>query len=77
MAAITIRDVPENVRQVLAARAARDGKSLQKYLRELLIVYAAKPTVDEVLTRARARVDATGTRLGIETIRAAKEIDKR
>ena len=35
--AITIRDVPDEVRDELAARAARSGQSLQEYLRAVLV----------------------------------------
>ncbi len=58
--AITVRDVPDEVRDELAARAARAGKSLQEYLRGLLVDTAARPPVEDVIARARARVDATG-----------------
>lgn len=34
--AIQVRDVPEDVRDVLAARAARQGRSMQAYLLQLL-----------------------------------------
>jgi antitoxin FitA len=77
MVAITIRDIPDDVRDELAARAARGGKSLQEYLRGMLIDTATKPTVDEVLRRARARVEATGSRIDAATIVAAKDADKR
>ncbi|MEX0581309.1 MAG: hypothetical protein WD228_09420, partial [Mycobacterium sp.] len=63
MVAVTVRDVPDTVRDELAARAARQGQSLQEYLRSLLVNVAEKPTVEEVLARARARVAATGVRL--------------
>jgi len=53
--AITIRDVPDDVRDELAARAARKGQSLQEYLRGFLVEAASKPRVDDVITRARAR----------------------
>jgi plasmid stability protein len=33
---VTIRNVPEDVRDELAARAARSGRSLQEYLQEYL-----------------------------------------
>lgn len=75
--AITIRDVPGAVRDELAARAARAGQSLQEYLRGLLIATADKPVVGDVIARARARVDATGTRLDIGDILAAKDADRR
>jgi antitoxin FitA len=58
--AITVRDVPTEVRDELAARAARAGKSLQEYLRGFLVDAVAKPAVEDVIARARARVDATG-----------------
>jgi len=77
MVAITIRDIPDDVRDELAARAARTGKSLQEYLRGMLVETAAMPTVDEVLARARTRVEATGSRLDAATILAAKDADKR
>jgi plasmid stability protein len=77
MVAITIRDVPDDVRDELAVRAARNGKSLQEYLRGMLIETVAKPTVNEVLRRARARVEATGSRVDATTILAAKDADKR
>lgn len=77
MVAVTIRDVPDGVRDELAARAARAGKSLQEYLRGLLVEAADKPTVDDVLGRARARVAATGPRIDAETTLAARDADRR
>jgi plasmid stability protein len=75
--AITIRDVPDEVRHELAARAARAGKSLQEYLRGMLVAAAARPPVDDVIARARARVDATGVRATAESILAARDADRR
>lgn len=75
--AITVRDVPDDVRDELAARAARAGKSMQEYLRGLLVAAAARPTVDDVIARARARVTATGVRAGAESILAARDADRR
>lgn len=75
--AITVRDVPEEVRDELAARAARSGRSLQEYVRGMLIETAARPTVADVSARARARVDATGARAGAESILAARDADRR
>ncbi|MFZ5870925.1 MAG: FitA-like ribbon-helix-helix domain-containing protein [Actinomycetota bacterium] len=75
--AITIRDVPDDVRDELAARAARAGKSLQEYLRGMLVDSAARPTVDDVIARARVRVRATGVRVDADTILAARDADRR
>jgi hypothetical protein len=75
--AITIRDVPNAVRDELAARAARAGKSLQEYLRGMLVESAAHPTVDDVIARARARVAATGVRVDAKSILAARDAERR
>jgi plasmid stability protein len=75
--AITVRGVPDEVRDELAARAARAGKSLQEYLRGMLLEAAARPSVEDVIARARARVDATGVSIDAETILAAREADRR
>ena len=77
MVAVTIRDVPDGVRDELAARAARGGQSLQEYLRTLLVNVAEKPTVGEVLARARARVAAPGVRLDPAVTVAAKDADRK
>lgn len=75
--AITIRDVPESVRAEHAARAARSGKSLQEYLRGLLIETAGRPAAEDVIARARARVETTGARVNAATILAARDADRR
>ncbi|MBB5164519.1 hypothetical protein [Mycobacterium sp. AZCC_0083] len=77
MVAITVRDIPDGVRDELAARAARAGQSLQEYLRGLLVATADKPTVDDVLARARARVAATGIRVGADDILTNRDADRR
>ncbi len=75
--AVTVRDVPDDVRDELAARAARAGKSLQEYLRGMLIDAAARLPVEDVIARARARVAATGVRVDAGTILAARDADRR
>lgn len=75
--AVTVRDVPPEVRDELAARAARAGQSLQEYLRAFLIDAAAKPTAADVIARARARVLTTGARIDAEAILAARDADRR
>ena len=77
MVAITVRDIPDGVRDELAARAARAGQSLQEYLRGLLVATADKPTVDDVLARARARVAATGVRVDANDILTSRDADRR
>jgi antitoxin FitA len=75
--AITVRDVPNEVRDELAARAARAGKSLQEYVRGMLINTAARPSVEDVVARARARVAATEVQVDAESILAARDVDRR
>lgn len=74
---ITVRDVPDAVRDELAARAARAGKSLQEYLRAMFVEAVDHPTVDDVIAQARTRVETTGSRVRIETILAAKDAERR
>ncbi len=76
MVAVTVRDVPDDIRDELASRAARAGKSLQEYLRGVLIAAAEKPSLDDVLARARARVTATGVRVDAAATLAAKDADR-
>lgn len=75
--AITIRDVPNDVRDELAARAARAGQSLQEYLRALLIGAAERPPVADVIARARSRVATTGVRVDAASILSARDADRR
>jgi len=74
---ITIRDVPQDVRDELAARAARAGMSLQEHLRSMLVERASRPTADDVIARARARVEATGVKVDAESVLAARDADRR
>jgi hypothetical protein len=64
--------VPGDVREELAARAARGGQLLQEYLRGMLINHAAHPAVGDVIARARTRVMTTGTRVDASSIVAAR-----
>ncbi len=52
-----IRDVADETRRALKARAAAQGKSLNAYLLELLAREVARPTVGEVLQRAARRAE--------------------
>jgi hypothetical protein len=74
---ITIRSVPDEVRDALAARAARAGRSLQEHLLAELVELARRPTVDDVLDRARARKIATGSSLVAEDILSYRDADRR
>ena len=54
---ITIRNVPDEVRDELAARAARSGRSLQEFLSAEFVRIASTPTPAKAA--ARARMDAS------------------
>jgi len=77
MTSITVRDVPEEVRAELAARAARSGRSMQEYLRLKLTELAERPDQTDVVDRIRQRVARTGTSLSRAEILAAKDADRR
>lgn len=77
MVALTIRNVPDEVRDELAARAARSGRSLQEYLASVLTELAARPAVEDVLARSRERARTTGSRVSVEDILSARDADRR
>jgi plasmid stability protein len=74
---ITIRDVPEKVRDELAARAALQGKSMQEYLRAELERLAARPSVDAWLEQVRKRKRASQTRVSGGQILKERDADRR
>jgi antitoxin FitA len=75
--ALTIRDVPQEVRDELASRAARKGQSLQEYLRTRLIAEASKPASDDLITLVRSHVARSGTVLSVAEILDARDADRR
>jgi antitoxin FitA len=77
MTAITIRDVPDEVRDELAARAARAGKPLEEYLLGELTIMAMCPSQDDWLDEVRAEARASGANLTIEGILADRDADRR
>jgi antitoxin FitA len=77
MPAITIRDVPDETRDELAARAARTGRSLQEYLRAQLIELARRPDAEALLIRVRERKQRTGSTLSHDQALAHRDADRR
>lgn len=59
---LQIRNVPDEARRVLKARAAGRGESLNAYLLTLLDREVARPTVAEVLDRAARRSERAEAR---------------
>jgi plasmid stability protein len=74
---ITVRDVPDETRDELAARAARTGRSLQEYLRTTLIDIASRPDVEVLLGQIRLQKAATGSELSADDILDLKDADRR
>ena len=74
---ITIRNVPEAVRDELAVRAARERKSMQEYLREELERLAARPSIRDWIEQVRERKTATGRRVAGRAILAHRDADRR
>jgi antitoxin FitA len=74
---ITIRDVPEKVRDELAARAALQGKSMQEFLSAELRRMVARPSVDAWLQQVRRRKRASQSRVSVEEILKSRDADRR
>ena len=74
---ITIRDVPEAVRDELASRAALQHQSMQEFLRSELERIASRPTLEDWLLKVRERKDAAGSRVTPVTIVRARAADRK
>jgi plasmid stability protein len=72
--AVTVRNVPDQVRNQLAARAAANGWSLQEYLLTELIALSERPNNAELIARARQRLTQPGPT--IEQILEARDADR-
>jgi len=77
MPSITVRDVPDETRDELAARAAGSGRSLQEFLRAELIELARRPDPEVLLARVRERKLRTGSQLARDRILGYRDDDRR
>jgi antitoxin FitA len=75
--AITIRNVPDETRDELAARARQSGRSLQEYVRAQLIELARRPDAEVLMAQVRDRKRRTGSRLSVEAILGHRDADRR
>jgi plasmid stability protein len=73
---ITIRDVPDETGDELASRAAATGRSLQEYLRSMLIEAASRPDPEVLVARVRERKSRMGTHLRPDTILELRDADR-
>ena len=73
---ITIRRVPEAVRDELAVRAALKRQSMQEFLRGELERIVSKPSIDTWLHDVRSRKAAAQTRVRPSIILDARDKDR-
>lgn len=73
---MTVRNVPDGVRDELAARAVRAGMSLQEFMLAQLVALASRPQAADVIARARRRVRVTGSTASVGDILAARDADR-
>ena len=71
---ITIRNVPDEVRDELAARAARSGRSLQEFLSAEFVRIASTPSAAESAARARLGASMNPALSADEIIAAVHEV---
>lgn len=74
---VTIRDIPQAVRDELAARAALEGKSMQEFLRSELIRLSEKPDVRTWVHAVAEKKAHYGTRVSAQSILDARDADRR
>ena len=73
---ITIRDVPDDTSEELAARAALTGRSRQEYLRARLVELASTPDAEVWMASVRAGKRATGCGIGVARVLAHRDADR-
>ena len=73
---ITIRDIPEEVRDALAVRAARQHQSMQAFLRDELERIVSRPSIREWLHQVRERKEVAGIRVRPSSILQARDDDQ-
>ena len=73
---LTIPDIPDAVRDELAARAERSGRTLEEYVGRHLAALAARPDFPDVPGSGRVRGTPTQI-LDIAAIAAARDAERR
>ena len=73
---ITIRGVPEDVRDELAARAALHRQSMQEFLRGELELIASRPSIGAWLQAVRDRKALAKSRVSPSQIVRARDADR-
>jgi plasmid stability protein len=57
MATIQVRELPEELYEVLRRRARGAGQSMQAYMRDQLVALAGRPTKEEAIEEIEAVLD--------------------
>lgn len=74
--AITIRNIPDDVRDRLASRAKSQGRSLQEYLSIELAELSRRPSPEDFIGRLDDKVVTRGAHFSAKGILAAKDADR-
>ena len=77
MPSVTVRDLPDEVRDELAARAARQGMSMQEYLYDELTRLASRPSVADLMIDVGRRKRLNGRHVSRDAILDARDADRR
>lgn len=49
MATIQVREIPESAYETIRKRARASGRSIQSYMRDIIVDLASRPTTEEIL----------------------------
>ena len=74
---ITIREVPDAVRNQLAARAARRGQSMQQFLAQTLEDIASLPSIEELMEEVERRQALGQEDVPVRSILDALDADRK
>ena len=75
MATIQVRDVPDEVADVIAEKARAEHKSVSAYLRELMAAAAADELRQRAMRKWLTDLGALQTELGLPTGRAVSSVE--
>ncbi len=78
MATIQMREIPESAYEVIRKRARASGRSIQSYMRDVVVDLAGRPTTEEVLAMlASTRADSNTPGATRDSIVADLAADRR
>lgn len=74
---ITIRNVPDHVRDELATRAASRRQSMQEFLLQELEKLVEKPSIEDWLARVRVQKKVMPRQISSEMILGSRDLDRK